>query len=59
MQFASVMRGWNLPCLGLTIISTYVTFYALIYFGQWRVVILMPGLSCTPASGGGHDRTAL
>lgn len=21
MQFSSVMRGWNLPCLGLTIIS--------------------------------------
>lgn len=40
-------------------LGTYVTFYALIYFGQWRVVSLMPGLSCIRASGEGDDRTAL
>ncbi|KAH0830118.1 hypothetical protein J3R83DRAFT_1456 [Lanmaoa asiatica] len=54
-----VMNGWNLPCLGLTIVGHYVTFYAMIFFGQWRIVSLTPALSCTRDSGQGADRLAL
>ncbi|KAI6094094.1 hypothetical protein F5141DRAFT_1038270 [Pisolithus sp. B1] len=56
---ASVMRGWNFPCLGLTITGHCITFYAIIFVQQWRVVSLTPGLSCIRASGDGDDRTAL
>ncbi|KIN96087.1 hypothetical protein M404DRAFT_1007040 [Pisolithus tinctorius Marx 270] len=55
----SVMSGWGLPCLGLTIIGYTVTFYAMIFLGRWRVVNLTPGLSCLWASGDGDDRIAL
>ncbi|KAI6101103.1 hypothetical protein EDD16DRAFT_1495634, partial [Pisolithus croceorrhizus] len=55
----SVMHGWNLPCLGITITGHYVTFYAMIFFGKWRVVSLTPALSCIQASGDGDDRIAL
>ncbi|KAF8549503.1 hypothetical protein OG21DRAFT_1525759 [Imleria badia] len=55
----SVMRRWNFPCLGITIVGHCVTFYAMIYFGQWRVVALTPALSCIRASGDGDDRNAL
>ncbi|KAH0828691.1 hypothetical protein J3R83DRAFT_3061 [Lanmaoa asiatica] len=41
----SVMRGWNFPCLGLTIIDTLH-------------IILTPGLSCIWVSGEGNDRLA-
>ncbi|KAI9569456.1 hypothetical protein HD554DRAFT_2091261 [Boletus coccyginus] len=40
-------------------VGHYVTFYAVIYFGEWRVVALTPGLSCIRASGDGDDRIAL
>ncbi|KAI9569501.1 hypothetical protein HD554DRAFT_535796 [Boletus coccyginus] len=56
---ALLIRQWNFPCLGLTIVGHYVTFYAVIYFGEWRVVALTPGLSCIRASGDGDDRIAL
>ncbi|KAI9569493.1 hypothetical protein HD554DRAFT_2313547 [Boletus coccyginus] len=46
----ALIRHWNFPCLGLTIVGHYVTFYAVIYFGEWRVVALTPGLSCIRAS---------
>lgn len=56
---ALVMRGWNFPCLGLSITGHTITFYAIIFARQWRVVSLTPGLSCIRASGDGDDRTAL
>ncbi|KAI9455722.1 hypothetical protein HD554DRAFT_264198 [Boletus coccyginus] len=56
---AALIRHWNFPCLGLTIVGHYVTFYAVIYFKEWRVVALTPGLSCIRASGDGDDRIAL
>ncbi|KAI6113734.1 hypothetical protein EDD16DRAFT_1834230 [Pisolithus croceorrhizus] len=62
LNSASVMRGWNFPCLGIAITGMprhYITFYAIIFAQQWRVVSLMPGLSCIRASGDGDDRTAL
>ncbi|KAI6133844.1 hypothetical protein EV401DRAFT_2252508 [Pisolithus croceorrhizus] len=59
LNSASVMRGWNFPCLGIAITGHYITFYAIIFAQQWRVVSLMPGLSCIRASGDGDDRTAL
>ncbi|KAI6022555.1 hypothetical protein EDC04DRAFT_2900835 [Pisolithus marmoratus] len=54
-----MMSGWNVPCLGLTIIGHYVTFYAMIFVHRWRIVSLTPGLSCIRTSGDGDDRIAL
>ena len=36
-----------------------VTFYAMIYFGEWRVTSLMPSLSCIERVGDGSERNAL
>ena len=36
-----------------------VTFYAMIYFGEWRVVSLTPSLSCIEHAGDGNERNAL
>lgn len=55
----SVTRGWNLPCLGITITGHYITFYAMIFVRGWRVVSLTPALSCIWHSGDGDDRIAL
>ncbi|KAF8554451.1 hypothetical protein OG21DRAFT_1484651 [Imleria badia] len=56
---ASLMDAWNFPCLGMTIIGHQVTFYAMIYFGEWRVVSLTPSLSCVECAGDGNERNAL
>ena len=37
----------------------YITFYAMIFLGQWRVVSLTPTLSCITSSCEGDDRKAL
>jgi serine/threonine protein kinase len=51
------------PRMSLTwmsiILGPYVTFYAIIYVGQWRLVSLTPGLSCIACAGDGGDRRAL
>ncbi|KAI6098355.1 hypothetical protein EDD17DRAFT_226114 [Pisolithus thermaeus] len=59
LRSAALMRGWNFPCLGLTIAGHCITFYAIIFVRGWRVVSLTPGLSCIRASGDGDDRIAL
>ena len=41
------------------ILGPYVTFYAIIYLGQWRVVSLTPTLSCIASACEGDDRKAL
>ena len=51
------------PRISLTWMSIisgpYVTFYAIIYIGQWRLVSLTPTLSCIACAGDGGDRRAL
>lgn len=72
------LMGWNLPCLGMTIIGKlsiygssdesnimffmpgpYITFYGVIFLGQWRTVSLTPTLSCMASGSEGKDREAL
>jgi len=42
-----------------TISGPYVTFYAIIFLGRWRVVSLTPTLSCIESARDGGDRRAL
>jgi len=37
----------------------YITFYAIIFLGQWRVVSLTPTLSCIASASDGGDRKTL
>ncbi|KAF8478986.1 hypothetical protein DFH94DRAFT_746856 [Russula ochroleuca] len=52
-------KGWRVPCLGMTIVGPYVTFYAVIFLRKLRVVSLTPALSCVASAGEGDDRKAL
>ncbi|KAI0252130.1 hypothetical protein BJV78DRAFT_1352562 [Lactifluus subvellereus] len=54
-----VFSGWRVPCLGLTVVGPYVTFYAIVFLHQWRVVSLTPTLSCIASACEGGDRMAL
>ncbi|KAI0248667.1 hypothetical protein BJV78DRAFT_1130931 [Lactifluus subvellereus] len=54
-----LFRSWRVPCLGLTVVGPYVTFYAIIFLHQWRVVSLTPTLSCIASACEGGDRKAL
>ncbi|KAF8339189.1 uncharacterized protein EI90DRAFT_2908180 [Cantharellus anzutake] len=58
-RFGGVFRNWRVPCLGLTVVGPYVTFYAIIFLQQWRVVPLTPALSCVATACEGADRRAL
>src|SRR5712672_1487110 len=42
-----------------TISGPYVTFYAIIFLGRWRVVSLTPTLSCIESARDGGDRRAI
>ncbi|KAI9507750.1 hypothetical protein F5148DRAFT_75512 [Russula earlei] len=54
-----VFNGWRVPCLGLTVLGPYVTFYAIVFLRQWHVVSLTPGLSCVESACDGKDRRRL
>ncbi|KAF8547259.1 hypothetical protein OG21DRAFT_1490380 [Imleria badia] len=56
---APLLCAWNFPCLRVTIVGHYVMFYAMIYFGVWRVVSLMHPLSCIQRVGDGNERNPL
>ncbi|KAI9449640.1 hypothetical protein BJY52DRAFT_1192413 [Lactarius psammicola] len=58
-KFEGLFKGWNVPCLGLTVVGPYITFYGIIFLGQWRVVTLTPTLSCMASACDGRDRMAL
>ncbi|KAH9007210.1 hypothetical protein EDB86DRAFT_3069881 [Lactarius hatsudake] len=60
-QSGPLLKGWNVPSLGLTVVGPYVTFYGIIFLGQcqWRIVPLTPTLSCVGSACEGNDRTAL
>ncbi|KAH9041965.1 hypothetical protein EDB84DRAFT_1473900 [Lactarius hengduanensis] len=58
-HFGKLFRGWNVPCLGLTVVGPYVTFYGIIFLGQWRIAALTPTLSCLRSACEGGDRRAL
>ncbi|KAF8327235.1 uncharacterized protein EI90DRAFT_2975252 [Cantharellus anzutake] len=55
----ALFKGWRVPCLGLTVIGPYITFYAIIFLGQWHIVSLTPTLSCIPSACEGRDQKAL
>ncbi|KAG5637635.1 hypothetical protein H0H81_003860 [Sphagnurus paluster] len=58
--YAAVFNGWRVPCLGLTVVGSDVTFYAIITIGhQYRVVPLTSTLSCLPEANDGEDRKKL
>lgn len=54
-----VERGWRTPLLGLSVIGPSVTFYAIIFLQQWRIVSLTPTLSCIASACEGDDRKSL
>ncbi|KAI9448535.1 hypothetical protein H4582DRAFT_2141800 [Lactarius indigo] len=58
-HFKRVDSSWRTPFLGLTVIGPYVTFYAIIFLQQWRIVSLTPTLSCVASACEGDDRKAL
>jgi len=55
----SLFQGRRVPCLGLTVVGPYVTFHAILFVGQWRMVTLTPALSCIKSASNGADRKAL
>ncbi|KAH9175160.1 hypothetical protein EDB89DRAFT_2066957 [Lactarius sanguifluus] len=58
-NFKGVDSRWRTPFLGLTVIGPCVTFYAIIFLQQWRIVTLTPTLSCVASACEGDDRQAL
>ncbi|KAH9024778.1 hypothetical protein EDB84DRAFT_1506265 [Lactarius hengduanensis] len=58
-HFKGVDSRWRTPFLGLTVIGPCVTFYAIIFLQQWRIVSLTPTLSCVASACEGDDRKAL
>ncbi|KAF8333626.1 uncharacterized protein EI90DRAFT_3015465 [Cantharellus anzutake] len=55
----ALFKGWRVPCLGLTVVGPYITFHAVIYLGQWRIISLTPTLSCIASASEGRDRKTL
>ncbi|KAK2459307.1 hypothetical protein APHAL10511_008662 [Amanita phalloides] len=53
------LQGRKVPCLGLTVVGSSVTFYAIIFLRQWCIVSLTPTLSCTLSACEGRDRKDL
>jgi len=58
-NFEEVFRSWRVPCLGLTVVGPCVTFYAVVFVMQWRVIPLTPTLSCVATACEGADRRNL
>ncbi|KAI9447310.1 protein kinase subdomain-containing protein PKL/ccin9 [Lactarius psammicola] len=58
-HFNGVDNGWRTPFLGVTVIGPYVTFYAIIFLQQWRIVSLTHTLSCIASACEGNDRKSL
>ncbi|KAH9059336.1 hypothetical protein EDB87DRAFT_1577674 [Lactarius vividus] len=58
-HFKGVDNHWRTPFLGLSVIGPCVTFYAIIFLQQWRIVSLTPTLSCVASACEGDDRKTL
>lgn len=53
-------RRWRVPCLAVTIVDCYITFYALLAVDhQIRLISLTPTYSCLPSAYEGIDRESL
>ncbi|KAG5649281.1 hypothetical protein H0H81_004858 [Sphagnurus paluster] len=58
--YEDVYNGWRVPSLAMTVISSDVTFHAIITIGhQYRTIPLTPTLSCLSDASDGDDRKKL
>ncbi|KAH9160464.1 hypothetical protein EDB89DRAFT_2166122, partial [Lactarius sanguifluus] len=55
-----LFEGWNVPCLGMTIVGPFITFYGIMLLSrQWHIAALTPTLSCVASACEGRDHKAL
>ncbi|KAH8986309.1 hypothetical protein EDB92DRAFT_1879504 [Lactarius akahatsu] len=58
-RYKDLFEGWNVPCLGITVVGPFITFYGIAFLGQWHIAALTPTYSCVASACEGRDRMAL
>ncbi|KAH8977111.1 hypothetical protein EDB86DRAFT_2863378 [Lactarius hatsudake] len=61
-QYKDLFEGWNVPCLGMTVVGPFITFYGIMFLSrrrQWHIAALTPTLSCVASACEGRDRKVL
>ncbi|KAH9049253.1 hypothetical protein EDB83DRAFT_2631667 [Lactarius deliciosus] len=59
-RYKDLFEGWNVPCLGMTVVGPFITFYGIVFLSrQWHIAALTPTLSCVASACEGRDRKAL